>query len=54
MYLIETLMLLFWHIMIYCQIYKINFCFARILHIIFQLKKKKKNKQHTVIKKVML
>lgn len=53
MYLIETLMLLFWHIMIYCQIYKINFCFARILHIIFQLKKKN-NKQHTVIKKVML
>lgn len=27
--------------MIYCQIYKINFCFGKFVHIIFQVKKKK-------------
>lgn len=37
-HLIETLILFFWHIMIYCQIYKINFCFRKILHTIFQLR----------------
>lgn len=37
-HLIETLMLFFWRIMIYCQIYKINFCFRKVLRTIFQLR----------------
>lgn len=36
-HLIETLVLFLWHIMIYCQICKINFCFGKTLHSIFQL-----------------